>query len=151
MKHLLIGNGINIQFGGRAYTSEFIMKRIKYRTRLGIYEELFGKSITREELESFFQAFKEEGNALLHGEYDRYVNDPEVVEAIEEFKKRYKRDFNQPHEIMLEDWFLLFQVFYMKHKDLLEKSKKDREKMKKLDEKLNSNKKVDTKQLARQR
>lgn len=120
MKHLLIGNGINIQFGGRAYTSEFIMKRIKYRTRLGIYEELFGKSITREELESFFQAFKEEGNALLHGEYDRYVNDPEVVEAIEEFKKRYKRDFNQPHEIMLEDWFLLFQVFYMKHKDLLE-------------------------------
>lgn len=35
MKYLLLGNGINIQFGGRAYTSEFMMKRIKYRAELG--------------------------------------------------------------------------------------------------------------------
>lgn len=38
-----------------------------------------------------------------------------------------------------------------KHKELREKSKKDRDKMKKLDEEINSNKKVDTRELARYR
>lgn len=31
MKNVLLGNGINIQFGGKVYTNDFIMKRIKYR------------------------------------------------------------------------------------------------------------------------
>ena len=30
-KRLLIGNGFDIQFGGRAFTSQFIIQRIKYR------------------------------------------------------------------------------------------------------------------------
>lgn len=28
MKSVLLGNGINIQFGGKAYSNDFIMKRI---------------------------------------------------------------------------------------------------------------------------
>lgn len=31
MQHLLLGNGIDIQFGGPAYTSRYIIKRIKYK------------------------------------------------------------------------------------------------------------------------
>ncbi len=43
MKNILLGNGINIQFGGFAYSSDFIMKRIKYSARLDRYERLFCK------------------------------------------------------------------------------------------------------------
>ena len=53
-RNLLVGNGINIQFGGPAYSSEFILKRIKYNCRLGKYDSLFGGQITGKELESIF-------------------------------------------------------------------------------------------------
>ena len=34
MKNLLVGNGINIQFGGDAYLNFFIIERIKQRALL---------------------------------------------------------------------------------------------------------------------
>lgn len=37
MKNLLLGNGINIQFGGVAYTSSFIIKRMKYKSLMSEY------------------------------------------------------------------------------------------------------------------
>ena len=45
-KNVLLGNGINIQFGGFAYSSDFILKRIKYNSRLGKYDRLFNNKIT---------------------------------------------------------------------------------------------------------
>ena len=39
MKTILIGNGVNIQFGGKAYISEYILQRIRYNAKQyqGIY------------------------------------------------------------------------------------------------------------------
>ena len=45
MKYVLIGNGINIQFGGTAYSNYFILERI-----IGGYAKLFDNSITGEDI-----------------------------------------------------------------------------------------------------
>ena len=41
MKYVLIGNGINIQFGGTAYSNYFILERIKSKAKIGEYAKLF--------------------------------------------------------------------------------------------------------------
>ena len=64
MLNLLTGNGTNIQFGGRAYTSMFIMERIKYRARLDAYTDLLGGKVTANELISILEGFVEEANAI---------------------------------------------------------------------------------------
>lgn len=46
MKSVLIGNGINIQFGGTTYSNYFILERIKSKAKLGGYDKLFKNSIT---------------------------------------------------------------------------------------------------------
>ena len=48
MKYVLIGNGINIQFGGTAYSNYFILERIKSKAKIGGYAKLFDNSITGE-------------------------------------------------------------------------------------------------------
>lgn len=118
MKYLLLGNGINIQFGGRAYTSEFMMKRIKYRAELGTYDYLFEGSIKSAEILLLLNAFVGIANSLRIGEFDQFCQDTDTKEAVEDFKKRYKNEIKKPHEIMLEDWLLLVHVFYLKHADL---------------------------------
>ncbi len=45
-KHLLIGNGFDIQFGGPAFTSRFIIQRIKYGAQMGVYDSLFENTIS---------------------------------------------------------------------------------------------------------
>ena len=122
MKNVLIGNGINIQFGGKAYTSDFILRRAKNRSRQGAYNELMGNQITGKELANIFDGFVDIANRLKKGKLDSYMKDEDLVLAVEDFKKRYNQWYpdkiNTPEEIMLEDWFLLFQVFFLENIDL---------------------------------
>ena len=46
----VIGNGINIQFGGTAYSNYFILERIKSKAKIGGYAKLFDNSITGEDI-----------------------------------------------------------------------------------------------------
>lgn len=39
-KSILIGNGININFGGKAYTNDYIIKRILFNARANKYDLL---------------------------------------------------------------------------------------------------------------
>ena len=50
MKYVLIGNGINIQFGGTAYSNYFILERIESKAKIGGYAKLFDNSITGEDI-----------------------------------------------------------------------------------------------------
>ena len=50
MKYVLIGIGINIQFGGTAYSNYFILERIKSKAKIGGYAKLFDNSITGEDI-----------------------------------------------------------------------------------------------------
>lgn len=43
MKSVLLGNGINIQFGGKAYSNNFIMQRIIFNAKANKYDPLFNR------------------------------------------------------------------------------------------------------------
>lgn len=74
MKTILIGNGFNIQFSGRTYTSELILQRMKARARTDIYDELFENTISGKEILDVLNGMVIEANKILSGEYDRYYN-----------------------------------------------------------------------------
>jgi len=118
MKSILIGNGLNIQFGKNAYSNDFIMKRIKYRINAGYYSALFNNTITSSQLLGVFDGFVEMANDITDNKYDVYVDNEETQEALEDFKRRYKVKIIDIHEIMLEDWFFLLHIFYLKNSDI---------------------------------
>ena len=118
-KNVLLGNGINIQFGGFAYSSDFILKRIKYNSRLGKYDRLFNNKITGKEIENVFKGFVDIANAIIENKYECLTDDQDILDAIMDFKNRYPAKVTQPHEIMLEDWLLLVKVFFLVNEDLM--------------------------------
>ena len=62
MINLLLGNGIDIQFGGVACTSRYIIKRIKYKALQDGYDKLFGYELTSKELLAILDGFVFETN-----------------------------------------------------------------------------------------
>ena len=66
-KSLLIGNGININFGGKAYSNQFIIKRIIFNARAGKYDLLFNGKISGEQIEEVFLNLAELANAISRG------------------------------------------------------------------------------------
>lgn len=121
MNSILIGNGINIQFGGLAYNSDFIMKRIKYASRLDKYDSLFGNKITGNEIERIFNDFVPLANDIRLKKYDKYAdNKKDLKDALLDFQQRYDYEIKVAHEIMLEDWFLIIHMFFEINIDLKE-------------------------------
>lgn len=122
MRSVLLGNGINIQFGGKAYTSSYIMQRIKYRARLDAYKKLFADDMTANDIIKMLEAFVEEANKLKNDKnYSDYAEDSDSQSAIKDFQERYKDwEISKPEDVMLEDWFLLVHVFFLKNRDLEE-------------------------------
>ena len=111
MKSLLVGNGVNIQFGGKAYSNYFIMQRIKFRAKLDSYLGLFGNALTISEIISIFDGFVNIANDIRDGKYDELTKDKDDTEALIDFKNRYTKKITKSYEIMLEDWFCLFICF----------------------------------------
>lgn len=120
MKNLLLGNGINIQFGGPAYSSDFILKRIKYNSRLGKYDVLFGGKIKGKEIEDVFKGLVDIANGIIEKQYENITEDQDTIEAIKDFQDRYTEKVKLPHEVMLEDWFLLVRIFFLANSDLIQ-------------------------------
>lgn len=120
MKSILVGNGINIQFGNKAYTSDFIMKRIKYKAQLGCYNILFEGEVNEEELVRILKDFVIITNDILDGKYDDCVSDVELLPVVDDFKSRYEK-INASHDLMLEDWFFVLHMFFLKNNDLSNK------------------------------
>ena len=119
MKSILIGNGVNIQFGGKAYTSEFILQRIKYKAKQDKYKELFDNTISGREIVNILDGFVEICNDIKNNDYDVYVKSDDDIFALQEFKERYKNwNVIESKDIMLEDWFFLIHMFFLKNNDL---------------------------------
>ncbi len=113
-----MGNGINIQFGGIAYSSNFIMKRIKYRAKLDCYNELFGNKLKGNEIVIILENFVEEANKIREDEYDSFAIDNDTLDALNDFKGRYDATIENAYDIMLEDWFFIVHMFFLKNFDL---------------------------------
>lgn len=119
MKSILIGNGVDIQFGGKAYNNRFIMSRIIFNARTNKYDSLFDQQISGKEIETLFKAFLKYANSILEGKYDSFP-DEDLSEAIHDFKCRFSNwgHFQNYYEVPLEDWFMLMQIFYAENPDL---------------------------------
>lgn len=118
---VLLGNGINIQFGGKAYSNRFILSRIIFNARCGKYDSLFAGTLSGREIVRLFEGLRPIANAVLDGKYDKFDTDKsEVKNAIEEFKaQNAERDkFEHYYDIPLEDWFLLLRLFFLDNSDL---------------------------------
>ena len=114
---MLLGNGIDIQFGGMACTSSYIIKRIKYRALMDSYAELFNYQISADEIVRLMNDFVSETNKIIHGEYDDYATDVDTKEALHDFKCRYIEEVTKPDEIMMEDWLFIVHMFFLKNVD----------------------------------
>ena len=122
MKSLLLGNGINIQFGGKAYSNYFIMERIRCKAKLDKYLKLFDYTLTSEDIINILDNFVDIANDIRDGKYDAYAknSDNDTLSALIDFQKRYSKKIQESYEIMLEDWFFLIHIFFIKNNDLIE-------------------------------
>ena len=109
MRTLLTGNGINIQFGGKAYTSQFIIERMKCRATIHKYNVLFENTISGDELIEVFNGFVDLSQRILSGECDNFNMDSDLKETLKDFKSRYDV-VTYPHDIMLEDWLFVLKM-----------------------------------------
>lgn len=117
MKSILIGNGVNINFTGKTYTSRFILDRVLFNARANKYDCLFGNKVDGKMLEGIFKGFISIANKIIDGEFDDIQTDDEKI-AIKDFKNRYKVHIHKCHDIMMEDWFLLIKLFFDENKDI---------------------------------
>lgn len=116
-RSILIGNGININFGGKAYTNEFIVKRIIFNALNGKYDLLFANKMKGDEIADIFRGLVELANETLAGKYDAKIPAEEQF-VLADFKKRYNRKLEHYYEIGLEDYFFVLRVFFLINKDL---------------------------------
>lgn len=121
IKSLLLGNGINIQFGGKAYTNRFIVQRIFFNIKAGKYAPLFEKSeLSSSELLDVFHGLLTYANQVIEEKYDDNKFSDDMREAIKDFKNRYDTRMTQLYEIGLEDWFFLLEFFFTINSDISE-------------------------------
>ena len=117
LKSLLVGNGININFGGKAYSNQFIIKRIIFNARAGKYDPLFNGKMSGEQIEETFLNLAEWANAISRGECDSVVTDEELP-LLEDFKRRYSKKVEHYYDVGLEDWLFILHIFFLKNDDL---------------------------------
>ena len=55
---------------------------------MGIYDSLFEKTISGQEIVAIVEGFVTEANSLMRGKYDQYIQDVETKNAVNDFKKR---------------------------------------------------------------
>lgn len=111
MNNLLVGNGINIQFNKKDYTTQQLVLRIL-------------KNCDREDfpshiivnfpylLKNYIGQLFLEARDILEDKYDSYTNCFAEVESLKSFKKRYKDKINilRITDIGFEDYYLIHNL-----------------------------------------
>ncbi|WP_027964027.1 hypothetical protein [Halalkalibacillus halophilus] len=113
MKHLIYGNGVTIQFGGRDYTNAKIIKRAINN----VNTKDFPKEIYPREIKEYLLILHKEIKKVIYGIYDNLVFTNEQKESLIKFKERYN-NFNsntKVHDVGLEDYFLIHILFCNKY------------------------------------
>lgn len=122
-KHLLIGNGVNIQFGGSDYINKNIITRaFNYLENDNFPSEIYPIEIGEYIKEYLYGSFTK----IMKGKYDRFVATSSEEIELENFKSRYKfsRSKVRYYDIAFEDYFLIHQLFCRK-KNIINPNKYD--------------------------
>lgn len=116
-RHLLVGNGINIQFGGsECYSNPAIMKRVIENIKTGKYNALTENHLTPEEqLEMFYNLVKII-NDIKAGKYTKNVDGLFMLMELDRIKRTYPQN-STIESVFLEDYFLAFETFHNRFKE----------------------------------
>ena len=118
-KSILIGNGININFGGNAYTNNYINKRIRFNARGNRYAPLFNGEISGDDIANIFGKLAIWANNISDGKYDAIIPEDEKF-ILEDFKRRYNWKLSHYYEVGLEDWLFILRVYFLQNSDIAE-------------------------------
>lgn len=117
MKHLLVGNGINIQFDNQNYTiSEIVLRLLKNCDR----DDFPSHIIVNEPylLKNYIGQLFLEARLALQGEYDSYVTCKAEKSSLVSFKEQYSKQLAtlQITDIGFEDYYLIQDLVCHKYK-----------------------------------
>lgn len=116
-KSILIGNGININFGGKAYTNDYIIKRIVFNARANKYDPIFNAEISGDEIARIFTSLATWTNDISSGKYDAIIPEEETY-ILNDFKERYNWKLSNYYEVGLEDWLFILHVYFLQNADI---------------------------------
>lgn len=126
---VLIGNGLDIQAGGDDNLNKWIIVRLLAKAKMSKYDVLFMDNqdatplITGDEIVALFNGMVEIANNARENKYSHLVkdyDDKDVIDALEDFKARYKYRITNIEEIGMEDWILILLLFLIEQGDILE-------------------------------
>lgn len=110
-RNLLVGNGINIQFGGLdVYSSSAIMNRIVDNIKAGKYTALTENSLSIDEQLGLLEGMVKIINQIKDGKCRNQADGLFMLMELERISRTYPKK-SSITSIFLEDYFLAFEVF----------------------------------------
>ena len=88
MKNILVGNGINIEFGGKDYCNSGIIRRLLSNLNTKNYSDMFANKVTNQELIQVIYGLHKELRNVLKGNYDCFCNSDEERFTLERKARR---------------------------------------------------------------
>lgn len=119
MKNILIGNGINIEYGGVDYLNSSIIKRVVNNLRTKDYSELFCNEITSEELLLVFEGMYNQLKSILEGRYNKFCDKYYEYKTLERFKQQYNLK-TKIFDVGMEDYFFILRLYHKRFNDSAE-------------------------------
>lgn len=111
MNNLIIGNGIDIQFGGFEYTNKSIIDR----ALLYLKTDNFSIDVYTKEIETWIYILHSAIPDFINGHYDQFAVLNDEKEELDSFKKIYTRNVSIS-DIGFEYYFLLNELHCRKNK-----------------------------------
>ncbi|WP_158850963.1 hypothetical protein [Algibacter sp. L1A34] len=111
MNNIIIGNGIDIQFGGFEYTNKSIIERALLYLKTGDYSS----EVYTKEIETWIYILYSVVPDFLNGDYDQLAVMKDEKEELDSFKRNYSKN-TSISEIGFEYYFLLNELHCRKNK-----------------------------------
>lgn len=116
-KHLLIGNGINIQFGRfENYSNSATMQRAVKNIKAGKYIALTEDNLTPEEQLEILYGFVKIIDSIRAGGYTKDADGLFMLMELERIKRTYPEK-STIESVFMEDYFLAFEIFNNSYKE----------------------------------
>lgn len=116
-KSVLIGNGINIQFGGyENYSNAAIMQRVVHNIKNGKYNELMDNEISSNELMEILNGLVDIVNAVVVGKWYKYADFHFMCSELKRIQNTYNMN-STITDIGMEDLFIALELLNNKFND----------------------------------
>ncbi len=116
-KNILIGNGINIEFGGYDnYSSSSIMKRVVDNIHSKKYQCLADNELSESEIFGILDGLVDVINKIKAGKLSKYADGLFMLMELERIKRTYP-ETSTVTSVFLEDYFLAAEIFCNMYKE----------------------------------